>query len=45
MRAGVSRRSLSGTFDARGREAGHQWEIFWMDPVAVEQGPSAVTAA
>jgi predicted lactoylglutathione lyase len=24
---------------------GHQWEIFWMDPVAVEQGPAAATAA
>ena len=24
---------------------GHHWEIFWMDPVAVEQGPAAVTAA
>jgi hypothetical protein len=24
---------------------GHQWEVFWMDPVAVEQGPSAVAAS
>jgi predicted lactoylglutathione lyase len=23
---------------------GHQWEVFWMDPVAVEQGPNAVAA-
>ena len=23
---------------------GHQWEIFWMDPVAVEQDPNAVAA-
>ena len=24
---------------------GHQWEVFWMDPVAVEQGPNAVAAS
>jgi uncharacterized protein len=24
---------------------GHQWEVFWMDPVAAEQGPSAVAAS
>lgn len=24
---------------------GHHWEIFWMDPVAVEQGPAAATAS
>jgi len=24
---------------------GHQWEVFWMDPVAVEQGPQAVAAS
>jgi predicted lactoylglutathione lyase len=24
---------------------GHHWEIFWMDPVAVEQGPAATSAA
>jgi hypothetical protein len=24
---------------------GRVWEIFWMDPVAVEQGPSAFAAA
>ena len=23
---------------------GHQWEVFWMDPAAVEQGPNAVAA-
>lgn len=23
---------------------GHQWEIFWMDPVAAEKGPEAVAA-
>jgi uncharacterized protein len=23
---------------------GHVWEVFWMDPVAAEQGPSAVAA-
>ena len=23
---------------------GHQWEVFWMDPVAVELGPHAVGA-
>jgi uncharacterized protein len=23
---------------------GHHWEVFWMDPVAVEQGPAAATA-
>ena len=24
---------------------GHVWEVFWMDPVAAEQGPSAFAAA
>jgi uncharacterized protein len=24
---------------------GHHWEAFWMDPAALEQGPSAVSAA
>jgi uncharacterized protein len=24
---------------------GHHWEIFWMDPVAVAQGPAAATTA
>ncbi len=24
---------------------GHHWEIFWMDPVAIEQGPAAATAS
>jgi predicted lactoylglutathione lyase len=24
---------------------GHQWEVFWMDPAAVEQGPEALAAA
>lgn len=24
---------------------GHQWEVFWMDPVAAEQGPNAVATA
>jgi predicted lactoylglutathione lyase len=24
---------------------GHQWEVFWMDPAAVEQGPEAFAAA
>ena len=24
---------------------GHHWEIFWMDPVAVEQGPQAAHSA
>ena len=24
---------------------GHHWEIFWMDPVAVERGPAAAGAA
>lgn len=24
---------------------GHHWEVFWMDPVAVEQGPAAATAS
>jgi predicted lactoylglutathione lyase len=24
---------------------GHQWEVFWMDPVAAEQGPEAVAAS
>ena len=23
---------------------GHHWEVFWMDPVAVEQGPAAAKA-
>ena len=45
MRSGRLPALALGQFDARGREAGHQWEVFWMDPVAVEQGPTAVTAA
>jgi predicted lactoylglutathione lyase len=24
---------------------GHHWEVFWMDPVAVEHGPAAAAAA
>ena len=24
---------------------GHLWEVFWMDPVAAEQGPQAATAS
>jgi hypothetical protein len=24
---------------------GHVWEVFWMDPVAAAQGPSAFAAA